>query len=820
MKLDLKKLQNVRECGNKIIAACPACRENGGDSAGQHLAVFANGRFACAAHQKDREHSARVLQLAGNSDSHHPEQPAIIQRQEVAKPINWHHDCLRLSDDTVAIERIAKWRGWSVSFVQTLAKHGMMGIWGGRPCFPVRSETGNGAVVGRHVFSWPEERTGDESTSAAWFSPAGVKPLTPLLVDWTTEPKEIAVFESQWDALSVRFALGDNCPPLLVTRGTSPTEALTEALRGAHSVVFWMQRDLPKRDGTRPSEQWLARCRALLPSSVKAVSRVDPPTNVKDWNEALLGISVDAFVRAVEQASHNTSALELPSPIPPNATVLPQPLPDALLPVPAFDAQNLLPQILRDYVIDCAMRLQVDPSFVAVPLICSIGSLIGNRICLRPKQLDDWGEYPNIWGAVVGRPSTLKTPGLNEGMRSLHKLQDAANRRHKEEVQDYRKEAAANEIKRSAAKAQALKSAKKGDDFDIDSIFEDEENRGPSCRRFMTSDAGPEVLHQILSQPENAHGILIFQDELTGVLARMADQERGAALRAFMLAGWNGAQSFVVDRIGRGENIRVDKCCISVMGGIQPGKIAPLVDGAMRESIEDDGWIQRLAVLVWPDPIKEYKSNDLAPDQEAFSRIMTLFEQVEATPGGGFPGSSFDEARQQHFLRIAPDASAHFLTWMETETRALRQGDYAAAVESHFIKMRKTVLALALIFHVVSEWDAPVVSLDCLLRALLWCDYLKAHALRVYGSGRSSCASTAQRILQKLRSKDLPATFTARDLKRREWSGLTDAKNIDSAIGMLTDHGWLVPTERESLGRRTIDFTAHPAVFENADSTH
>lgn len=105
----------------------------------------------------------------------------------------------------------------------------------------------------------------------------------------------------------------------------------------------------------------------------------------------------------------------------------------------------------------------------------------------------------------------------------------------------------------------------------------------------MTSDAGPEVLHQILAQPENAHGIMIFKDELTGIVARMADQDRGAALRAFMLAGWNGAQSFVVDRIGRGENLRVDKCCISVMGGIQPGKIAPLVDGAVRESVEDDG---------------------------------------------------------------------------------------------------------------------------------------------------------------------------------------------------------------------------------------
>lgn len=199
---------------------------------------------------------------------------------------------------------------------------------------------------------------------------------------------------------------------------------------------------------------------------------------------------------------------------------------------------------------------------------------------------------------------------------------------------------------------------------------------------------------------------------------------------------------------------------------------------------------------------------------------MMLFEKIEATQGDKFPGSAFDEVRQQHFLRLAPDASAHFLAWLESETRALRQGDYSAAVESHFMKMRKTVLALALIFHVVSEWDVPTVSLDCLLRALRWCEYLKAHALRVYGSGRSSCASSARRILQKLRGKDLPSTFTARDLKRRAWSGLTDAKNIDSALEMLTDLGWIIPSERETAGRRTIDYTAHSSIYENANGTH
>jgi putative DNA primase/helicase len=599
---------------------------------------------------------------------------------------------------------------------------------------------------------------------------------------------------------------------MVITRGAAPSDVLREALSEAQSVTFWMQRDVPKRDGTIPSEQWLVRCQKLLPESVRQGRRVDPPAGFKDWNDALWELSPDAFRDVVALADKEGRALESlgRSGLSNNQPV---PLPDALLPVPAFDPDHLLPPVLRDYVVDGAERVQVDPAFVAIPLIVSIGSLMGNRIFLRPKLNDDWGECPNVWGAIVGRPSTLKSPAMSHAMRPLHSLQNAANAAHKEAMAGFRKEAAVGEIKRQAAKQEALKAARKGDEIDGELLVE-EENQAPAGRRFVTSDPGPEALHQLLCQPENAHGILIFQDELTGVLARMADQERGAVLRVLMLAGWNGNQSFVVDRIGRGLNLQVSKCCVSVLGGIQPGKLAPLIDGAVRESVDDDGWVQRLSLLVWPDPIKEYKALDNAPNRAAFDAVMGLLAKLEATPGDGFPGAVFDDGQQQHFLRLSPEASTVFVQWVVDETNALRQGEQLAAVESHFFKMRKTVLALALIFHVALEWDTPKVSLSCLNLALRWCDYLKAHAMRVYGSSRSSCSATAERILRKLRSGDLPATFTARDLKRRAWSGLTDAKTIESALELLADHGWLTEVARPTGGRWTTDYTAHPTVFE------
>lgn len=61
------RLENVRQRGEDIISACPACREGGKDRAGDNLRVFASGAFHCIAHPKEREHNRRIIELAGIS---------------------------------------------------------------------------------------------------------------------------------------------------------------------------------------------------------------------------------------------------------------------------------------------------------------------------------------------------------------------------------------------------------------------------------------------------------------------------------------------------------------------------------------------------------------------------------------------------------------------------------------------------------------------------------------------------------------------------------------------------------------------------------
>lgn len=64
--VDLSRLDNVRERGAKVEAACPACRELGRDSAGDHFFLnLHTGQWGCARNAGDKAHRRRIWELVG-----------------------------------------------------------------------------------------------------------------------------------------------------------------------------------------------------------------------------------------------------------------------------------------------------------------------------------------------------------------------------------------------------------------------------------------------------------------------------------------------------------------------------------------------------------------------------------------------------------------------------------------------------------------------------------------------------------------------------------------------------------------------------------
>lgn len=327
----------------------------------------------------------------------------------------------------------------------------------------------------------------------------------------------------------------------------------------------------------------------------------------------------------------------------------PVPISSSLPTVEAF-VPELLPAALRDYVFDVADRQQSVPDFVAVAALCGLASLIGNRIRVAPKQLDDWIEVPNLWGAVIGPPSAMKTPAMQKALGPVYAIQDDMRKQWQADLKSADIDDVLGKIEAKEATKAAAKAYKEGDKDAARAILADLNNsddEGQPCPRIVVNDATVEKLGELLN--ENPRGLLLVRDELPGFLSQMESEDH-ASDRAFYLEAFNGSGQFTYDRIGRGT-VHIANCTLSIIGGVQPSRIAPIVRGAITGA-SNDGLIQRLQLTVWPDPCTSWQWVDRHPDRfarEAYEKVFRDLHELEL----GSPDNPV-------VFRLSPDAQAMF----------------------------------------------------------------------------------------------------------------------------------------------------------------
>jgi putative DNA primase/helicase len=515
--------------------------------------------------------------------------------------------------------------------------------------------------------------------------------------------------------------------------------------------------------------------------------------------------------------SHQANSWEDGEPIPdaplPNGSnneQLPEPqaLPDKLPEVAPF-RECMLPDALRGWVMDVAERQQSPPDFAAISILICLGSLLGRKVAIAPKSQDNWYEHPNLWGIAIGRPSSMKSPSLETAMLPLDALAAIANEKHREALKEHELRATAAKITRDAKKNKARKAAEKGQDFDVNALIEHDQSE-PTLRRYKTNSFNFASLHRLLM--ENPNGLLVYQDEIAGIFAALENGEAGEELKAFLLTGWTGRQSFTADRILRGQNLHVPGVCLSLLGGTQPGKIARWVKYANSEGIKDDGFLQRFSFAVWPDQSGDWRNVDRWPDSASKSACQAVFDRFDTWGNPMLEWLDESNPDSPVLLRFNTEAAEIFLDWRTKLERQIREGGLSPALESHFTKYRKLVPALSLIFDLVEDCESNVVGVPSLNRALAWEAYLRTHAGRLYAAGSGTDYDLARRILSRVKSGHLPADkpFPARDVYRNGWSGLSDREDVERGLRVLADFHWLLVAKRLTNGATAHEYILNP----------
>jgi len=495
----------------------------------------------------------------------------------------------------------------------------------------------------------------------------------------------------------------------------------------------------------------------------------------------------------------------------------PRPLRSQLPTVPLMH-EVMIPGPFRGWLDDIAQRVGCSLDFPVIGAVISAAALVGRRVAIRPKRYDDWSVVPNLWGAIVGRPGVLKTPALLEATRPLRRLVKEAEDRHTEAVTAFQAESLVAKVQAEAAR-EALKKAVKQDlapaeiaEFARQATAADGLAE-PPWRRYLVNDPTVEKLGELLR--DNPLGLLHFRDELSGWL-RLLDKPGRENDRSFYLEAWNGgAASYTYDRIGRGT-IVIPSPCMSILGGIQPGPLRSYLKAIQRGEDGDDGLISRFQLLVYPDPPAEWRNVDRWPDSDAKNRAFAIFRALDALD----PASLFAEADDHDgppFLRFSAGAQDLFDEWRAgLENGKLRVEGESPMIESHLAKYRSLMPSLALVFHLIEcvggRTGGPV-SLEAAELAAGWCDYMEAHARRVYASVRETDLDAARSLAERIKAGAVTSPFSPRDVYRRCWSNLSTPDEVNRAVALLEEHDWVRSVEtRQTGGAPRTDVHVHPTV--------
>lgn len=498
-----------------------------------------------------------------------------------------------------------------------------------------------------------------------------------------------------------------------------------------------------------------------------------------------------------------------------------QPLPALMPDVPPLPAR-MLPAALRPWLVDIAARARLPLEMPTIPAVAGLGAVVGRQVGIRPARFDDYLVVPNLWSAIVARSGMMKTYAVDEPLKPLGQLAAAARERYAAGL-----DALSAKQDRLQAELDALKDAlkqavKAGNDTGaVEAALAAKRGElrqsAVTERRYLTHDATVEKLGELLNR--NPRGLLLVRDELAGWL-RTLDKPGREGDREFYLEAWNGTGSYTVDRIGRGT-LHIGSLTLSIVGGIQPGKLKRYITDALSDGAGADGLLQRLQLLVWPDGLGAWQQPAHWPDKTARERAYAVYQALDTLDPAAI-GATVDDGPIP-YLRFAPAAQEVYDTWRDDLERRLRSDELAAfpAFESHIAKYRSLMPSLALLFHLVTAVDTHMtgpVSEDATRLAAAWCEYLELHARKVYHAELAGDVAAAHMLAAKIAAGLVVDKQPVRDIYLANWRGLDTADQVYAALAFLATHSWVRVETITTGGRPSKIVRLHPDLRGEANA--
>lgn len=469
-------------------------------------------------------------------------------------------------------------------------------------------------------------------------------------------------------------------------------------------------------------------------------------------------------------------------------------------PAPVFPLE-LLPIGLQSWVKLSAGAKGCSVDFIAHALLITAAGMIGNARRASPWQ--DWDEPTILWGALVGLPSTGKSPAVDTVVEPIRTLEAEGAEKYKESLREHEGQCAAakcHEENWQNAVKDAVKAGKPPPAKPADAIMPEQ----PPRPRLVITDATSEKAAYLLSKTPK--GLLLYRDELSGLLENL--ERRGGSDRSFYLEA-HGGRSYPVDRVKHPEPIIIPSLAISIIGGIQPDKLNTLL---MKG--DDDGLAARF-LYTWPEAIVFQRPTSFA-DSAVLQRVFRRLNTLQLTKDrSGKPISII--------IHFEEKAASVLEEWRREQPE--KEAGTSGLLRSHIGKMPGLALRLSsTLCHL--EWalseecqpEPGMIAERHILSAIGLLDgYYLPMAQRCFGDASLPQDQRDAVMVARWIIKEKLEMINAYALSRAAGSPLRDKKRLAEALSALEEACWIRSAPaRDGMnrGKQRQDYQVNPALWE------
>ena len=488
------------------------------------------------------------------------------------------------------------------------------------------------------------------------------------------------------------------------------------------------------------------------------------------------------------------------------------PLPLDMPKLPAFPT-DVLPSILRDFVVALALATQTPPDLAGMLTITAIATATARKAIVQVRT--GYIEPLNIYVAGVlgsgNRKSAvfravtapLATWERDERIRLAPEIAEARSRRKIKEQGLHKAEKEAAESKEAAERTAATEraSALARELATLADLVEPQ---------LIADDATPETVKTLLAEQGGRLALLSDEGTVFELMGGRYSKHGGPNLEVY-LHGHSG-DAIRVNRRGRRETIESPALTIGVT--IQPDVLRAFAD---HPAFRGRGMVARF-IYVLPESYVGRRDTDPPPvPDRVFDGYAAVVMALLALPNPEFPYQltldTYAGARFRSFQREIEPQLAEF-------GRLGDMADWGSKLPGAVARLAG-LLHLACHAHDQRPWDEPIV-LSTLEAAIAIGEYAIPHALAAAGAmGLDGADNDARYLLRWLRGRT-EAQLAEQVIWQATKRHFQNAERLRAALAVLVDHGYLraLPVRRAVSGKtRRPDYAVNPALHPNAPNT-